>query len=65
MTDFSQLGAFFGAITAFTLGDKLGRKRTIILGLTANTVGAILQVSAFRLPQMIVGRIINGYGMGK
>ncbi|KAF8862704.1 general substrate transporter [Acephala macrosclerotiorum] len=59
-----SLGAFFGAITAFTLGDKLGRKKTIILGLVANTVGAILQVSAFQLPQMIIGRIINGFGMG-
>jgi MFS family permease len=43
----------------------LGRKKTIIIGLTANTVGAVLQVSAFQLPQMLVGRIINGFGMGK
>jgi MFS family permease len=60
-----QLGAFFGAITAVILGDKLGRKWTIALGLITNTVGAVLQVSAFHLPQMIIGRIINGFGMGK
>ncbi len=58
------LGAFFGAITAFTVGERLGRKRTILLGLVTNTVGAVLQISAFSLPQFIVGRIINGYGMG-
>lgn len=29
-----------------------------------NTVGAILQIVSFHLPQMIVGRIINGFGMG-
>ncbi len=50
---------------AFTVGDKLGRKWTITMGLIANTVGAVLQVSAFHLPQMIVGRIINGFGMGE
>jgi len=35
------------------------------MGLTANTIGAVLQISAFHLPQMILGRIINGFGMGK
>ncbi|RDL36719.1 uncharacterized protein BP5553_06071 [Venustampulla echinocandica] len=59
-----SLGAFFGAIFAFTLGDKMGRKRTIMLGLFANSVGAILQISAYHLPQMIIGRVINGFGMG-
>lgn len=60
-----KLGAFFGAIFAFTLGDRLGRRKTIIVGLACNTIGAIIQVSAYRLPQMVVGRIINGFGMGK
>jgi len=27
-------------------------------------MGAILQIAAFHLPQMIVGRIMNGFGMG-
>ncbi|KAF9639588.1 putative glycerol proton symporter of the plasma subject to glucose-induced inactivation protein [Lasiodiplodia theobromae] len=27
-------------------------------------VGAILQIFAFHLPQMIIGRLINGFGMG-
>ncbi|KAJ3500251.1 hypothetical protein NM208_g17187 [Fusarium decemcellulare] len=59
-----SLGAFFGAIVAFTAGDKLGRKKTVALGLLCNTVGAILQIAAWHLPQMIIGRIINGFGMG-
>lgn len=62
---YPQLGAFFGAITAFTAGDKLGRKKTIALGLLCNVVGAILQIVSWHLPQMIVGRIINGFGMGR
>lgn len=59
-----QLGAFFGALAAFAFGDKLGRKKTVWLGVLCNTVGAILQIVAFHFPQMILGRIINGVGMG-
>lgn len=33
-------------------------------GLILNVVGAILQICSYQLPQMIVGRIINGFGMG-
>lgn len=58
------MGAFFGAIFAFVLGDRLGRKKAIFIGLTCNTIGAILQVLSWSLSQMIVGRIINGFGMG-
>ncbi|KAK5790019.1 hypothetical protein VI817_007306 [Penicillium citrinum] len=59
-----SLGAFFGAIFAFALGDRLGRKNAIAIGLVCNTIGAILQIVSFSLSQMIVGRIINGFGMG-
>lgn len=59
-----SLGAFFGAICAFTYGDYLGRKKTVAMGLIFNVIGAILQVVSWHLPQMIVGRIINGFGMG-
>ncbi|PSR78565.1 putative sugar transporter [Coniella lustricola] len=58
------LGAGLGAICAFLLGDKLGRRRTIALGLLCNTVGALLQTLAWHLPQMVVGRLINGFGIG-
>ncbi|KAL4894828.1 putative sugar transporter [Aspergillus ambiguus] len=59
-----SLGAFFGALCAFAFGDKLGRKKTVSLGLICNAIGAILQIASWHLPQMIVGRIINGFGMG-
>ncbi|KAK7977376.1 hypothetical protein PG988_004866 [Apiospora saccharicola] len=58
------LGAFFGAIAAFILGDKLGRKRTIALGHTLNLAGAVLQFTSWHLPQFILGRVVNGVGMG-
>ncbi|KAF2105364.1 general substrate transporter [Lophiotrema nucula] len=58
------LGAFFGAICAFTVSDKLRRKKSVTLGLICSSVGAILQIVSWYLPQMLVGRIINGFGMG-
>ncbi|CAJ2503006.1 Uu.00g104000.m01.CDS01 [Anthostomella pinea] len=58
------LGAFFGAMLAFVSGDKLGRKKTIIMGHILSTWGATLQFLSWSLPQMIVGRVINGVGVG-
>lgn len=59
-----KLGAFFGCLASFIFGDRLGRKKACWLGLVLNVVGALLQIAAFSLPQMIVGRLINGAGMG-
>ncbi|KAA8909271.1 hypothetical protein TRICI_004583 [Trichomonascus ciferrii] len=60
-----SLGAFVGClVTLFWLGDKLGRRWTIMTGMIINTVSVLLQVTAFSLPQMIVGRVINGFGIG-
>ncbi|KAI1428571.1 putative sugar transporter [Xylaria sp. FL1777] len=58
------IGAFVGALVAFILGDKLGRKKTIIAGHVLNTVGAALQASAYSLPQLVIGRTLNGIGIG-
>ncbi|KAI1450288.1 general substrate transporter [Annulohypoxylon stygium] len=58
------LGAFFGCLASFSLGDRLGRKQSIYAGLVVNVVGVVLQITAYHLPQMIVGRLINGFGMG-
>ncbi|KAI1658037.1 general substrate transporter [Daldinia decipiens] len=59
-----SLGAFFGCLASFLLGDRLGRKKSVYVGLVVNVIGVVLQIAAYHLPQMIVGRIINGFGMG-
>lgn len=41
---------FFGAILAFTIGERLGRKKSIILGTVILAAGTILQVSSYSLP---------------
>ncbi|KAF2230698.1 general substrate transporter [Viridothelium virens] len=64
VTALYDVGCFFGAIGAFVIGDYLGRKKTILLGTTIMSIGAILQIAAFSTAQMIVGRIIAGIGNG-
>jgi MFS family permease len=64
VTALYDIGCFIGAVLAFMVGEPLGRKKTILLGTTVMSVGAILQITAFGVPQMIVGRIVAGIGNG-
>lgn len=41
-----------------TVTDILGRKNTILLGTTIMSIGALLQITAFGVPHMIVGRTL-------
>ncbi|KAI1633473.1 putative sugar transporter [Biscogniauxia mediterranea] len=58
------LGAFFGAIIAFGAGDRFGRKRTIAVGHCFSLVGATLQFLSWSMPQLVIGRVLNGVGIG-
>ncbi|THV79803.1 general substrate transporter, partial [Aureobasidium pullulans] len=59
-----DVGCFIGAIIAFTVGERFGRKKTIIFGTAIMSIGVILKTSSFSLPQMFVGRVILGIGNG-
>lgn len=45
------------------LGDGLGRKRTLLLGVALFTLGNVLTASAPNLPFMLLARIVVGTGM--
>ncbi|KAF2502553.1 general substrate transporter [Lophium mytilinum] len=64
VTALYDIGCFFGAILTIMIGGPLGRKKSILLGTTIMSVGAVIQISAFSVPQMIVGRIVAGIGNG-
>ncbi|KAF2192596.1 general substrate transporter [Zopfia rhizophila CBS 207.26] len=64
VTAIYDIGCFVGAISVCAIGDPLGRKKSILLGTTIMTLGAILQIASFSVPQMIVGRIVAGIGNG-
>ncbi|KAL9127829.1 MAG: hypothetical protein Q9217_003369 [Psora testacea] len=64
VTAIYDVGCFFGAVAAFSIGEHLGRKKSILLGTTVMSIGAILQIASYSVPQMIVGRIVAGLGNG-
>jgi MFS family permease len=59
-----EIGCFFGAILAFIFGERLGRRVSILWGCAILSVGAVIQCTAYGIPQLIVGRIVAGLGNG-
>jgi MFS family permease len=60
-----QAGAFVGSLlTGAFLADKLGRKKTILLGSALFTVGCAIACAANGIEALVAGRVINGIGNG-
>jgi len=57
-------GGFFGAFFAGPAGDKLGRKKTILMGATIFCLGGGLQTGAQTLSYLYAGRALAGVGVG-
>lgn len=64
ITAIYDVGCFFGAIFASWVGEKLGRKKSILLGTSIMLIGAVLQTSSYSAGQMMTARIISGIGNG-
>jgi MFS family permease len=64
ITAIYDVGCFLGSIAASMVGEKLGRKKTILLGTSIMLVGAVLQTSSYSVGQMMTARIISGIGNG-
>ncbi|KAL4874265.1 general substrate transporter [Aspergillus karnatakaensis] len=58
------LGAAAGASSCSFIGDRLGRRKTICIGAILTLIGEALSCSSFDLPQLFIGRIITGMGVG-
>lgn len=60
-----QAGCFFGALLTFTIAEKIGRKRTVMIAGLVFLVGAALQTAARGSLNLIyAGRAIAGLGIG-
>jgi sugar porter (SP) family MFS transporter len=59
------VGCLFGALSCITVGDRLGRIRTMMLGAIIQLCGAIISATSYSLPQLIVGRLVSGFGLGQ
>ena len=64
ITALYDVGAFLGAICAAFTAEKLGRKRSLILGAGILTVGSIMMGAASERVQFMVSRVITGIGIG-
>ena len=53
-----------GALSNLWIGDKLGRRRTIVSGGVVMMVGAILQATSYSYAQILVARVVTGLGNG-
>ncbi|KAH0398309.1 putative hexose carrier protein, partial [Aureobasidium melanogenum] len=59
-----ELGALFGAVFVFLLGDRYGRRPIKLMGAGVISTGAIIQCTSFGVGQFLAGRIIAGLGLG-
>ncbi|KAJ7472045.1 general substrate transporter [Mycena latifolia] len=59
-----DIGCLFGALAAMVIGERLGRKKTFLLGVVVMSIGALMQACAYSVSQMIIARIITGLGNG-
>ncbi|KAK7695523.1 hypothetical protein QCA50_000159 [Cerrena zonata] len=59
-----EIGCLIGALSNLWVGDRLGRRKTIVLGGVIMIIGAILQATSFSYAQMVVARIVTGLGNG-
>lgn len=57
-----NIGSFFGALLTAVIGERLGRKGSIVLGCSIIAVGTALQCSSFGLPQLIVSYFLTFSG---
>ncbi|KAH8883793.1 sugar transporter [Thozetella sp. PMI_491] len=58
------LGCVFGSLGITQLGNRIGRKKSLLAASTVTVIGAIIQTTSFSLGQLIVGRLISGLGVG-
>ncbi|KAG0651721.1 putative glucose transporter rco-3 [Hyphodiscus hymeniophilus] len=57
-------GTFFGALLAAPLGDRLGRRLSLIISVGIFSFGVLLQTCAMNIPLLIAGRFFAGLGVG-
>nr|KIR83487.1 hypothetical protein I308_06149 [Cryptococcus tetragattii IND107] len=60
----TTIGAIFGSAILGGRGDRLGRKAAILIADVFFTVDTVLTAASYSVPQMIVGRIVLGVGVG-
>lgn len=58
------LGALVGSLSCSFMGDALGRRKSVFIGGMFSLIGEVISCTSFKLPQLLIGRIIIGIGIG-
>lgn len=56
MVSILSAGTFVGAILAAPAGDRLGRRKSLMISIGIFAFGCVLQTIADRIPMMVAGR---------
>ncbi|GES64132.1 sugar transporter [Aspergillus terreus] len=59
-----DIGCFIGAMSTGILADWYGRERMLAIASMVFIIGAVLQAASYTIVQIIIGRIVLGYGVG-
>jgi len=64
VTSILSVGTFFGALGAYPVGDALGRRYGIVVGLVLFAIGVALQTDGVTIAESAVRRVFAGFGVG-
>ncbi|EEA19525.1 hypothetical protein TMatcc_009659 [Talaromyces marneffei ATCC 18224] len=59
------LAAWFGSLCNGPIGDRLGRKASMLIAVVIFTVGSAIQCSAQNIPMLFAGRAVAGFAIGQ
>jgi hypothetical protein len=59
-----EIGAFIGSVSSAFFGEKIGRKKSITVGVVILILGSLVQATAYNRGHLIVGRVVSGIGLG-
>lgn len=59
-----EVGAFLGSVASSFFGEKLGRRKSLLIAIVIMAIGAILQGTSYGRVQLIIARIVAGVGLG-
>lgn len=58
-----NIGCWAGSLLTMVVGERLGRKLTVIVGATVLALGTVIQCSSFSIAQLIVFSTTSSLGM--
>lgn len=64
ITSLYDIGCVLGSILVYFIGDRFGRRTMLMAGGAIMIVGAAILAASDTIAQLIVGRIITGFGNG-